>query len=440
MGSLDSVVTVSISKQTASPTRAGFGVPLILSGEAKARFGTEATRIYTDVAGLVADGFSATGVTVAMATALLSQRNQPQTFVVGKRNLLPTQVIQITVASVLNSHTYRLTINGVTFSYAADSSTSVQEIVEGLAAAVNAGTEPVTATEDNTTLTLTADVAGTLFTLEIEDRSILTRFDATPDPGIATDLTNIRTGVGRNDSWYLALLDSQSKAEISALAAALEALPKAGVFAGGDDAVYSSGTTDIAAVLAAANYDRSAFIFSPTPGERPDCAWAGACLPLDPGSETWKFKTLVGCTAYDLTPTERANVVGKSANVYETIAGLDITSEGTMASGEFIDVTRFLDSLEADIKESVFAKMANLDKIPFTDSGIAVAVAEVRGALLRGVRRGGLSNDPFPTVTAPKASEVSDANKAARTLPDIRFFGVLAGAVHKAEVQGTVSL
>jgi hypothetical protein len=111
-----------------------------------------------------------------------------------------------------------------------------------------------------------------------------------------------------------------------------------------------------------------------------------------------------------------------------------------VSSNEYIDVIRFRDWLKVRIQERIFARLAAQNKIPFTDAGIAVIQAEVLGQLDEGVSVGGLSNDPAPTCLVPKASAVSTANKQARTLPDVRFTGTLAGAIHELEIDGVVSV
>ncbi len=48
-------------------------------------------------------------------------------------------------------------------------------------------------------------------------------------------------------------------------------------------------------------------------------------------------------------------LVGKNANYYETVAGVNIiSSDAVMVSGEYIDIMRGTDALQADIEESTF--------------------------------------------------------------------------------------
>jgi hypothetical protein len=96
---------------------------------------------------------------------------------------------------------------------------------------------------------------------------------------------------------------------------------------------------------------------------------AGRVLPLDPGSETWKFKTVAGVTPDVYTDTQRVNLKNRNANYYYTVAGVNIVTEGVVADGEFIDVIRFRDWIASHMAEGVFGALASANKVPFTDEG-----------------------------------------------------------------------
>jgi hypothetical protein len=172
----------------------------------------------------------------------------------------------------------------------------------------------------------------------------------------------------------------------------------------------------------------------------PGAAWAGRCLPLDPGSITWKFMTLSGVDYIDFTATEQGYITAKDCNNYVRIAGISMTQEGVTSSGEFIDVVRGIDFIRARLQEYIFGLLARANKIPFTNAGIAAVEAEVRAVMQLGISQSILTADPAPVVQAPKASEVSTNDKAARLLPDVTFTGYLAGAIHAVQVSGTISV
>lgn len=90
---------------------------------------------------------------------------------------LATQVGSIVVDTATNSATYTWTINGVTQTYTADSSTSTTEVAAGIADVINA--DPlvrgqVSASAASATVTLTATLAGVSFTASDSDAKLTT--------------------------------------------------------------------------------------------------------------------------------------------------------------------------------------------------------------------------------------------------------------------------
>jgi hypothetical protein len=141
-----------------------------------------------------------------------------------------------------------------------------------------------------------------------------------------------------------------------------------------------------------------------------------------------------------MTTTQRTNLTAKNGNGYESVASVNITFDGKTSDGDYLDVQRSLDWLEAEMQAEVFIALAGSAKVPFTDEGVATIEAAVRSVVNRTVARGIFAASPAPTVTVPDVADVSAANKTARTLPDVKFDGTLAGAIHKTTVTGVVSV
>jgi hypothetical protein len=306
---------------------------------------------------------------------------------------------------------------------------------------------PVTADGSSNTKVACTSSAGELHSFEVTTSNAgvlnLSIKDQTTDPGIATDLGNI---LAADSDWYTLLLDSQSAAEVSTAstgaAAWVESNKKTLIPQTADAGCLSSSSiTDVMYVLKAAGYARTMQAIY-TPGlytEWHAAAWAGECLPLDPGSETWAHKALSGVSVYNLTDTQRSALDGKNGNYYISAGGLALTYPGKTASGEWFDVTRFVDWLQARLRERLIGLLANNSKVPFTDAGIALVVAEIRAQLQQGVAVGGLAESPAFTISAPLASDVSSVDRAARTLPDVTFSARLAGAIHAIELTGNIA-
>lgn len=251
-----------------------------------------------------------------------------------------------------------------------------------------------------------------------------------------------------DSDWYCLLLETATEADILAAAAYIEAKRKIFIAKSSDaDNFNPAVTTDVLSDLKAASYDRTGTLTKKNQvTDHPDAAWAGLILPRDPGSVTWKFKTLSGVTVDVLNPTEKNAVLrneagtGKNGNTYTRVGGVNITEEGNMASGEFIDVMRGVDFIHARIQERVFFRMVNLPKIPYTNAGVNIIVGEINAVLQTAIGQGILRADPAPVITAPLVSTIDPIDRANRVLPDINFSAELAGAVHKTRINGVVTV
>ena len=109
-----------------------------------------------------------------------------------------------------------------------------------------------------------------------------------------------------------------------------------------------------------------------------------------------------------------------------------------MGSGEWIDVIRGRDWLVVRLRERVFGLLINAPKVPFTDPGIAQVTAQFTAQMEEGIGNDYLAAEPAPIVTAPTAAEVSDADKIARTLPEVDVAAPPAGASHKIRATGVL--
>lgn len=437
--SLDSIIELAITIQDSAVTKAGFGLPLVMDYHTNY---ADKVRLYGNTAAMVADGFSADGAAVACVGAILAQNPRISQVAVGRRVGATDMSVKLTPIA-FNTTVYTVTINGTAFSFTSDASATPSEIATGLVTAINLGTEPVTAVDNAGSLQLNADVAGTLFDFFVNNRSLFTIKDETVNAAVATDYAAIKVAY---PEFYGVLMTSKATAEIVALAAAVEADKKIFGASSADDDIPAGTTGNLGETLDTAGYNRTYLMFHPKAwSQHPEAAWMGERFPADPGSDTWKFKTLAGVDYTILTDTELNNmglteVPGKHVNHYTRLGGVSITREGWASSGRFIDVTRFIDWLHARIQERLYSILVNVEKVPFTDAGVALVQNAILAQLNEGVSVGGLTADPAPVVTAPLVANISSNDKANRLLPDITFTATLAGAVHKIQIAGTVSV
>jgi hypothetical protein len=442
--SLDDIVRVTITPQTTAPSRVGFGIPCVMAYHTVF---PERAREYdasTAVAQMIADGFTATDAAVRAVTALISQNPKITTVIVGREENTQKQKINIApvATNLIANYDYIVNVNGLEAKYTTDATPTVAEITAGLKAAIDALAQPVTTTDNTTDLDIESNAIADQFRFTVAERQILIQTNETPDGtpnGIAADIAAVQAV---NDDWYSIHLTTLSKAVIKAAAAYIETQIKLMVTSSADDAIYDSGSsTDVAAELQTAGYARTALLYHPKALEQfPGAGWAGVGLPKDPGSITWKFKTIAGVDYTVLTADEESAIKNKDCNSYVRISGISMTQEGVTSSGEFIDIVRGLDFMRARLQEYIFARLANLDKVPYTDKGVSVIEAEVRAVLDLCVGQEILAESPEYTVTVPLVADVSFTDKANRLLPDVKFSATLAGAIHATEVDGTVSV
>jgi hypothetical protein len=433
---LEDIVNLSITAETTTPTKPGFGVPLILANGVPAGF-TSRTQAYASTKEMTDAGFAVTHPAYKAAQAIFSQNPRPKKIKIGRRALAPTQAFTLKCLSAVEGAVYKITFAGTPITYtvgASATTTTVAAAIELLLEAVDGANSEFSASSD--TITFTNGVAGTYEDVSgLSDNFVFT--NTTTDPGLATDLAAI---FAEDPDWYGLTAIAPSKAECQAIAAWAEANGKLAILNTLDGGVLDNTvTTDVASVLKASAYARSGVLFSGQLLSHSAAAWFGEGFPWPPGSSTWKFKTLAGIPADNLSAGKQANAKAKNCNTYVPVEGVNITQEGVTASGEFIDVTHGLDWLRAEIKFRVFSKFVNERKTPYTDAGVTSVLSVIDGALKDAVRATILAADPAPVSSAPKVSEIDPTVRATRLLPDISLSGRLAGAVHASDITGTVS-
>lgn len=251
-----------------------------------------------------------------------------------------------------------------------------------------------------------------------------------------------------NNDWYGVLCGTRVLAEQQLIAAWVESNKKLCVLSS-NDANIVDGTGDIAESVDTSNYERTGVIYDPlgnATGADPgtdkfmDCAWMGKLFPADtiPGSSNWAHKTIAGPAVYTVTEAQYTTAIGKRCNLYQKIGGLDKTIFGTVgADGLYFDITWGVDWLEARIQTLVYTPISSSRKVPYTDAGIQIIVAQLKAALQEAVDAGILADY---TVSYPTVDQVPAADKSNRVLNNVTFVGTLAGAINTVKISGTVVL
>jgi hypothetical protein len=454
---ISDIATVTLSTTNPGVTAPGFGTVAILSHTAT---WAERSRTYANITAVAVD-FAPTTVEWQAANQIFSQTPAPTRIKILRATADAAwyQNWVISVQSVQDSTAYscRIKTPGGTYqtaTFTSGAGTTNDLIAAGIKAAIDALAAPALAITTSLTggagsqvVDIVADNAvstGAWFAIEIMDNALLRIVQdqvVPPTTAIATDLTAINT---EDNDWYGLVSLYNSSAYVQAIATWVESNEKVYIAASQDTEIiqttYGAGS-DVAKTLAAAARVRTHVCYHPDPAEFMDASLFGKFFPKNPGSVTWRMKTLSGVTAKTLTGTHQVNAEAKYASYYYNITGTTsvVGGDAKVAGNEFIDVIRGRDWWVAEVQTGLANLLIQADKIPFTNAGAAQVEAIIRGANDLGIKRTVIADSPAPTVSVPDVADVSDANKALRVLPDVTTQWVLAGAIHSITVTASIT-
>lgn len=443
MGVLSDYVSMTISKTSVGLTRAGFGTALILTPNVS---WTERTRTYTSFDGVIADFPTTTSAEYLAAQAMFSQTPAPTKIKFGRLALKPTLVYQLSAISPTSNITYKYQVlvkgKGVTpttVEFTSDGTPTDAEYAAGMVTALNAVVgKNYTATGASSPISITGTNPGDWFSIEVVDVNTQKVKMTHADPGVATDLAAIKLADG---DFYTVYNLFNSELMAGAIASWVESNKKTFMCDTNvtEAVITATGNGELLDDLKTGAFTRSYGFYHQAPNEFAGAALLGRCMPTTPGSETWALKTLAGVTITQLTATHKTNLQARNANGYEGIGSVGVTFDGKVGSGEYFDVTRFLDWFENTAATRVFNALIAEDKDPYTEPGMAKIGSEVRGAIKEGIAAGGIDGDQVWSVTVPKIADVTTADKTARKLTGVKFKFVLAGAIQSVTILGNVT-
>jgi len=438
---INDTVQISISLDSPAIEQASLNLPLIAGHNAP--WAPDYYRVYSELSELTDDGFATTDYEYLAAEAMFSQSPRLPEVAVGLLETFVAQDERVTVEDSPPSGDYIVTINGTEFKHTSPGSELPADIVDALVALINAGSEPVTATDGGNYLDCVADNAGEPFTITVESpsSSYLTLSQQTANLGYYEALGLI---AGESDEWWALAIEDRDDWHILEASRYVESHTKAFMAQSSDADILTSATDDIASQIQDLARFRTGIMYYSEDTEVAAEAWLGKKLAvdLDTTSTYWAHATLAGIAPDDLTTTQQTYAEGKNANFYVTLGGQGSTWPGKLADGHWIDQLSTRDWLYFRLTEdlqALFLGYSNRNqKIPYTDAGIRVFGNLTRTRLQRGVNADHFTGDPEPTVTMPRAADVTDADKQARILR-WSFAAQFAGAIQQAIISGTVT-
>lgn len=444
------IVNVDITLNTAGTTREGFGLPLFLASTDNFE---ERVRGYTSLTE-VAEDFDESDAAYKAAKQLWSQTPKVTQLYIGRRSMQYTVSIPDAVAE---NTEYTLTVavgGGISqpFQYTAKDADTAAIVLDALKTQIEASptikdavSVSVTGSGDSATMIVTKN--GDNDFVKVTSTATTVSISATTSDSASTALSAIET---YSTDWYFIATEDRTSQFVLAMASEIQARKKI-FFTANADVKALQGTdptaaTDVPAQLAKNMYTRTVCLWHHTAdSDYPEMAYIAYGAPYDAGSIAWGNAQLTGVAASlqpanqrPLTSIQKSALDARSCNFIDLDGGVPVVRRGITSGGEWIDIIRGVDWLESDLKTSLRDLLINQKggKITYDDTGITRIRQVIETSLQRAVNRNFLSTY---TVTVPKASQVSLADKKARILKDITFHGILAGAILDVDLKGTVA-
>ena len=233
--------------------------------------------------------------------------------------------------------------------------------------------------------------------------------------------------------FYGVVIDVENATDIAAAAAWVEANRKLAVFRVKDASVLAGG--GVLETLEAANYHRSALLFSGDDNTRADAALMGRQLAFDPGQSGFGFRQLAGVTFDELTPGQISAIKAKNGITYTRTRGVSFTDNDCAVSGRPLALTRNIDWLEARIVTNVLSAFINNEIVIIDLDGIATFEAALRSALDEAERARVIL--PGWTVRSPKLEEMNSNDINAGIISAYQFEAVAARGAKKIVIRGS---
>lgn len=434
MAYISSVVSMNISAATRNPTRQGFGTPAVMAFH---NVFPERLRKYSSASAMLLDGFLPHSSAYRMASALFRQSPSVPSVIVARSEVCPAFSQTLTILSATQGARIRASIidsAGVVqnLSYLIPAAATTSSVATAVEAIIEAYTG-IVSSATGAVITLGPDAAnGYRPSVTALENCLLE--DVTPDAGYDTQIANL---FAEDSSWFFITTDAVSEANVLKQAAWALANKRMYFVATSDSAELTAGGS-IGLTLKGQTNDHTVLVYAPNPSEEAAASWVGVGAPKPAGSITWANKGLKDVSPSSLTDTQAGFLDEDNINHYQSIAGLGSIRNGVTTSGEWIDVVHGTAALGADIQESVWALMANADKIPFTEGGLEMISSVIEGALKR-AEASGLLIEGSSSVTMPDFAAIPAADRRARVLRGVEFAGLYASAVHAVQLAGTLS-
>lgn len=256
--------------------------------------------------------------------------------------------------------------------------------------------------------------------------------------GPATDALADAKLVDKGWRHLIVVNDGETASTVQAISALVEAMEHKMYFAGLD--VDDDTTITVTGLRRTVLFYCDATEDVPVPV----AALVGETAGYAAGSITYKNTILTGIAAQDLTDAQIEAIHQKGGITFVAKAGDNVTSEGKVAGGEYIDV---IDSEDYIIQQLTYRTQKVLNqaaKVSYDNNGIglleSVAKDVLQGAYNNGMIATNEDGSPAYWVDYALRENTKETDRANRKYIGGNFGFALAGAIHTVEVTGTITV
>lgn len=210
------------------------------------------------------------------------------------------------------------------------------------------------------------------------------------------------------------------------------------------DKMFFAHISDVIAITTAIKKNERTVAFCHKGGADtfPQAALVGATAGLDTGSFTYKNTILKGVESEVFTDAELDAIHAAGAICFLAKAGDNVTSEGKVLSGEYVDIIDSKDYVVKNIEYSIQKVLNSAKKIPYDNNGIAMLESATINVLKDAYNKGmiAIKEDGMPDYSSTFATRDNTAasDRAERKYLNGSFSFGLAGAIHNVEIHGEI--
>lgn len=235
-------------------------------------------------------------------------------------------------------------------------------------------------------------------------------------------------------SWHFALLAASTSSERLELSNKIE---------DHDFKFAVVQVNSVGEITALKNNNHTIIYYHTNEGERLDGGVVGDAANLTVGSITWKFRAnLKGITPIEISSPDLDVIHAAGGNAYVTKAGVPQTSEGIVATGEYIDFYHGRDWIKANMETDLQKMLTENDKVPGNPNGVSLVGAVATSVLTTAGTQGIIDRndqDQYDfNVYTNAFADGSQEDKKKRVYSGLSFDYKADNAIHKINVKGSV--